>query len=83
MSRLLEESERSVEAAVKSDMAMDASLGWGFKALTQSRLAQYEDAQKSMAAVREVGARVGSQFTFSDWSARANAELACRARTWE
>ncbi len=83
MSRLLEECERTVEVAVESDMALYASLGLGFKALAQSRLGQHEDAQKSMAAAREFGAKVGSQFTLCDWIAAANAELAYHFGAWE
>jgi tetratricopeptide (TPR) repeat protein len=60
-------------------MALYTSLGSGFKALAQSRLGQHEDAQKSMAAALEFAARVGGQFTMSDWLAAANAEIAHNA----
>jgi tetratricopeptide (TPR) repeat protein len=83
MSRLLEESERAVEVAIKSDMAVHVSVGLGFKALAQSRLGQHEDAAKSMVAALDVGARVGGRFMLSDWIAAANAELAYHADRWE
>jgi tetratricopeptide (TPR) repeat protein len=79
MTRLLVESERTEEVAVKSDMALHASLALGFKALAQSRLGQAQDALETMAAGRAVGARVGGQLMMSDWLAAANAEIAYNA----
>ena len=79
MTRLLVESERTVEVAAKSEMALHASLALGFKALAQSRLGQPQDALETMAAARAMGARVGGQLMMSDWLAAANAEIAHNA----
>lgn len=79
MARLVQESERTVEVAIKTDMALHASLALGFKALAQSRLGQPQEALETMAAARAMGARVGGQLMMSDWLAAANAEIAYNA----
>jgi tetratricopeptide (TPR) repeat protein len=75
MTRLLVESERTVEVAAKSEMALHASFALGCKALAQSRLGQPQDALESMAAARAMGARVGGHLMGFDWLAAANAEI--------
>lgn len=79
MRRFVQASERTVEIAVKSDMALHASLALGFKALAQSRLGLTGDALKTMVASQAVGERLGGQLMMSDWLAAAKAEIAYNA----
>lgn len=77
--QLLVESERAMEAATRSDMALHASLALGLMALAQSRLGQTRDALETMAASQTLGAQVGSQHMMTDWLAAVNAEIAYNA----
>lgn len=83
MTRVLEESEQTVEVAAKSQTSLFASLALGFKALASSRLGKPQDALETMAAAQALGAQLGGQLLLFDWLAAANAEIAYNAGKFE
>jgi hypothetical protein len=75
MSRLLGESKRAIEAAVKSGHPVYFSLGLGFRALAESRLGKLAHAQETLIQAYEVKAKFGGQLMMSDWQAVIGAEV--------
>lgn len=83
MTRMVEESEQTVEDSAKSQTSLFAALALGFKALASSRLGKPQDALETMAAAQALGAQLGSQLLLFDWLSAANAEIAYNAGNFE
>lgn len=75
VSRLLGESQRTIEAAARSGHSVYFALGLGFRALAESRLGRDADAQETLSQAYEVKAKYGAQVMMADWLAVISMEV--------